>query len=525
MTRKIRIDNPEDNDLAHHNAKLVIARLFNDDAATGDELSEWVDSNLEVRRFVCAKDALAYYASDGAVAPDLLLCDIDFTEPRCSESATAGIGIVLEVRERFPHTVVAYLTSQEADPLVRNTIEKKLVSLPSESRIVRKDVRSMSDDLRRKLPLLFRRVARDYLERSTLDELESLSRTLLFDQTPLNSVVKVAGEEWILRDLFIGAAVRVEDKTAADGFSQVPAWAFLTDKEFVEEIEHQVAQQFSLTYQFSKCFGRWGIKEITHGDKSKEKSQGYYYTDNRLADCVDKQLVELSNRITEVWGSPVNESIKEFIGKFDLFASTWERNRECLFSKELRDIRNASFQIYGSQVVDYIKSLGGGLSVGAAPEALEGFEINVPIHLILEGAFRNLLNPKGAELGRTEILCTSRRCQSDPLPDLYPAFVFDNYLLVRYERQLDIGEILSRHSESPVDFLATFHNHGIEKYGKYYIIVRDESLACYEAVRNGARLVPKENVFGAESHPLEQMIESDVEFKTNHLFVFTGWRQ
>jgi hypothetical protein len=525
MTRRIRIDNPEDVDLAHQNAKLVIAKLFNDEAAIASELLEWIDNNLEIRRFVCAKDAIDYYDSDGAVAPDLLLCDIDFTEQRCSESATAGIGIVLKVRDKFPQTVVAYLTSQETDPLVRNTIEKKLVSLPSESRIVRKDVRSMSNDLRRKLPILFGKVARGYLERATLNELEALWRTLLLERRPLGCQVNVAGEEWKLRDLFIGAQVRITDRTAEDGFSQVPEWSFLSDEQLVEEIKGQIAQQFSLTYQFSKCFGRWGVKEITHGNKAKNKSQGYYYDDERLVACVDAQLVELSNRINEVWGSPANASIEECVRKFDLFASTWEQKRGCLFSKELREIRNSVFQVYGSQIVEHVKSLGGDLSVGMAPESLEEFEVNLPIHLIFEGAFHQLLNPKDSGLGRAEILSGSRRCQSDSLPDLFDAFVFENYLLIQYERSLDIREILSRDSESPADFLATFYNQGIEKYGKYYIIIRDETLDYYEVVFSGARAVPKENVFGVEPHPLEELIERDREFKTHHLFVFAGWRQ
>lgn len=531
MTRRIRIHNPEDNDTAHKNVKIILGSLFCNSTASPQEILKWVDDNFEIKRFVCARDALNYYNSPNAEPPDLLLCDIDFTEEQCGETATAGIDILKSVREKFPNTVTAYLTGQEAEDEVRPHIEPLWNFLPPECRIVRRDVETMSNDLKRKFPLLLRKVTKTYLEKASTDELEQLWKCLDEDDFTLDGIANVAGEAWQIKHLFVGHTMLAESKLGEDGVTVITSWRFLGEEEFVVEVKRKLSSYFGITYAFSKCFGRWGVKEITHGNDNKLNSQGYYYIDKRLAQCIDQQVSDLLQRIQEfpedLMRDPV---IQQIVGSVNKFKTEWEKDKHKVYSRSLKNIRDENFQWTGIRITEAVKTISSAtasaIELQTLPETdqLVRFEVNIPIHLIFEDALRQLLTPKKMKLGQTQILAGGRRILEEPLEDNYhPAVLYENYLVIRYEKLLQKTDLLST---SPPDFILSFHNKNIDVFGRYYIALLNDGSTYYDVSHQNIKSVSRDLVFGTADHPIEKIINNpDNKFKTYHIFIFSAWRQ
>lgn len=524
MVRKVRIDNPEDSDLYHKGAKIIIGALFNNEDVPHEELIQWVETNFEFHRFVCARNAIEEYES-AIEGPDLLLCDIDFTEPQCGELPTSGVRILLKVKERFPYSVVAYFTGQEQNPSVRETLESKLRFLPSECRIVRGEMPSVSEDLRRKLPALLRQVTRSYLDRASWREKEELWAVLAEGEGSLESVINIVDNQWVLKDLFIGHRIHSE-QVALDDWTVETKWRFLSPSELIIAIKNEISRYCGLMYSFSKCFGRWGMKEITHGNSAKTQSQGYYYCDSRLADCIEQQLLELSDTITATWGGDAfDKSIQEIIEEYDKVKELCVLEKTKNYSESLRTIRNRSFQFKGPEIMEYLTRLCPNLEVVSFDVLeLEEFEINLPIHRVFEEAFRQLLNPKSKAIEKAEILAGSIRILEHSIPEAaYPSVLFDNYLLISHERLVGDREFNSL--ASPPDYILSFHNKHISNYGRYYLIKHEGGFKYHDVSSAPIKIVNREIVFGVEPHCLERIPQQSDRFGTHHLFVFTSWRQ
>jgi len=542
MSRKIRIHNPEDVELCHYYFKVWLGDIFNPDSnLSHDERIEFAENYFDIKRFISSKEAIDYYDKDNP-PPDLLIADIDFSEPSCGESTTAGIGIILKVKEKYPNTIRAYLTSQESEPAVRPTIDHQLQDLEPDCRIIRKNHLDQRTDMSRKLPMLIRKVTKKYLRKASPQEIIDIISCLNSGDDLKNFTIMINNEAWQIDKLFIGHTVKTIKKIGEDNciYHEVIK---INKEEFIQNIRNELATNIDITLAFSEAFGIYGIKQITH---TPEK---YYSTDSEiLITKIENQILNLNlllNQIlTKLESVNILPNFKSLIEDYRCFEKEFSDKKNGKDSKELFS-NDFNIDHYDSEL-DIIRNRK--LRFGTSPNSQHltisnfemktaasryQFEIYIPIHEVFRDKFDILVENCVNHGTNLAIQCYAYKGEeySEKVDDIYyKPHLFHNYLIFR----LKCNNRFSKQNfvESIPSFIRNFYDNKFYLFGKYIMVVKLDGSGDEWHTFDCTYIDPKpieielNSIFPIESNcPVLDKIKSDNINNTYHVFKFFSWRQ
>jgi hypothetical protein len=333
------------------------------------------------------------------------------------------------------------------------------------------------------------------------------------DSTVEHETIRVAGDDWLFKNMF--------------------SIYWLPDKRWDQILD---CLRPDLTLSFSRAFGLWGVKQITHDNA------GMYFDDSadEISRTAKLQLSELGTDLLAIGnlfgaGSNVqrmfevaNRNLKEFVIP----------ENSTRYDSDLRNKREMNFQfkgeyqsatVLGGKIFEKLNGIANSAGISLNVFQLGGsivdsaIELHVPVHEFYEDKFNLLFQKikcpiKGAGVDSADLAFWSCKSGHSDRIGIYNANIYENYIIIRNTgRSLERARIVG---EDPPTIVSCFASEHFGNWGRFYIGLKqtNELFDC--------TFSPPQQVDAAllATKVQEEFAYSSADFVTYYVFVFSCWR-
>jgi len=348
-------------------------------------------------------------------------------------------------------------------------------------------------------------------------------RNSLLQEKPISGdeTVFILGEIWPLQNLFL---------------------FYWNNPAKVSEIIRCLTRNLSLA--FSECFGILGIKQLTHN------ASNYYATDNLVLDAkIKEQFHKLDQVLDElkVVTANVYNLMEDDINKYNEFKSAYLASNAS-FDGTLQSLRNKYFQFKGSGIIKaFDEILRNQQSQGHLTEfhlqelnladcdSKDEFELNLPIHRILQSRFEGLFkrifpnaSNKGACASKCEIFTCAVQTDSRAI-DNYNIRLCENLLVMRHGGDKILHPLAWLERSQEPDWLQHLQEL-IPFFGRFYLLTRKtlaDDFEVFDCTYFPIHSIGKFQAWDSKLRvgTLECTLKRDAANTTYYIFSFSAWRQ
>jgi outer membrane protein OmpA-like peptidoglycan-associated protein len=285
-----------------------------------------------------------------------------------------------------------------------------------------------------------------------------------------------------------------------------------------------------LTLAFSRAFGIWGLKAITHNNDK-------YFPDDaeKITNKAQQQLKALKKVVENAPDDTISSSVQQSLENFQIPDSP-----DC-FDRDLRKERRENFQFQGEanrggiseEIADVLEDAAGAYNVELTSFKIRGgnwtessVELHVPVHKRYRDQFETLFESITRKAGEDEAEVTfwnyrtghSEHCEG------CEARIHENCIVIRNE-----GNAFERESitgRDPGTVVNCFSSANFGSFGKFYLAASpdgEEPCELFDCTFSPATKVSIEEVF-AESPKIREQLMNPGRYVTYYLFIFSCWR-
>jgi hypothetical protein len=285
-----------------------------------------------------------------------------------------------------------------------------------------------------------------------------------------------------------------------------------------------------LTLAFSRAFGIWGLKAITH-DNDK------YFPDDarKITNKAQQQLKALKRVVENAPDGTIRSSVQQNLKKFQI-----PNSPDC-FDTDLREKRQKNFQFQGEadrrgisgNIADVLKRAASvpsieltSFMVPHASQTDSSVELHVPVHEHYESQFATLFESieRKAEVKEAEVTFWNYGTGRSEYCEGYEAKIHDNCIVIRNKGNAFNKESIT--GRDPGTVISCFSSANFGSFGKFYLAASpdgEEPCKLFDCTFSPATKVSIEEVF-AESPKIQEQLMNPGGYVTYYLFIFSCWR-
>jgi hypothetical protein len=285
-----------------------------------------------------------------------------------------------------------------------------------------------------------------------------------------------------------------------------------------------------LTLAFSRAFGIWGLKAITHNNNK-------YFPDDarKITNKAQQQLKALKKVVEDAPDGTISSSVRQNLEKFQA------PNSPNCFDTDLREKRQENFQFQGEadrgeisgNIADVLKRAASARSieltsfmVTRASQTDSSVELHVPVHEHYESQFATLFESieSNTVVEEADVTFWNYGTDRSEYCEGYEAKIHDNCIVIRNKGDAFNTESIT--GRDPGTVVNCFSSADFGSFGKFYLATSPdggEPCELFDCTFSPATKVSIEEVF-AESPKIREQLMNPGGYVTYYLFIFSCWR-